>query len=123
MGADDVKAQQLRHCQGAKPPLHSHQEQSKATEPWEPSRQLIAIDQCHDQQHDQADTNQERIKAMEPLQKHLEAHLLGRQQAAKAEGPVRASQTSLHHPRCTTDRHQGDQRHHQLTAERKCRNR
>ena len=123
MGADDVKAQQLGDRQGAKGSLSRHQQQRQTTHPREPSRQLIALDQCHGQQHDQANADKEGIEAMEPLQEHLKAHLLGRQQAAVAEGPIRAGQTGLHHPRCTTDRHQGDQCHHQLPAERQGRER
>ena len=123
MGADDVKAQQLGHRQGAKGSLQRHQQQRQTTHPREPSGQLIAIDQRHGQQHDQTNAHEEGIEAMEPLQKHLEAHLLRRQQAAVAKGPIRASQTGLHHPRCTTDRHQSDQRHHQLPAKRQGRER
>jgi hypothetical protein len=47
----------------------------------------------------------------------LQIHLLAWQEAAVTQGPVGASQSSLHHPGSPTDRDKGHEGHNQMGSQ------
>ena len=62
-------------------------------------------------------SNHKGIQAVEPFQEHLDIHLLARQKAAVAEGPIGTGQTGLHDPGCPANRYQRHKSDHQMGRE------
>jgi hypothetical protein len=65
----------------------------------------------------QGDAYNKGIKAVEPLQEHLEIHLAPGQQASVTKRPIRTGQPRFHYTGCASYHHKGNQSHNQVSSE------
>ena len=107
----------MRDRKGTEQALAGHQDQQGSAGPGTPGGEILTSPEAPAREHQQAQADQKGVQAVKPLQEDLEVHLATRQEHPVAERPVGTGQTSLHHPRGTTDRHQGDQGDHEVAAD------
>ena len=115
MSCHHTRGQKLGHRQSTQSSLHGHQDHQACRQPGQPWRQLPPQERCRHSHHHKGDTDDESVKAVKPLQKHLNIHLATRQKRAEAQGPVGTGQAGLHHPGRPTDHHQSNNGNHKVS--------
>ena len=112
---DNPGGQELQHSQRSQPALESDKHHQSHCKPREPTGKLTAKQDRRDCHHQHGDTDDEGIKPMKPLEKHLNVHLTSREKGAVAERPVWTGKTGFHDPGCTPDHHQGNDRNNKMS--------